>query len=99
MARRVKEFLQIDALSTLDDLIGALVEARDALPLEAEAELSLRGCDTFGRHISIAYMRPQTDEEVAMDARSTDAVARLLRRQDEEREAAKHRGRTMRLAA
>lgn len=89
MARKVKEFVRIDRPSTLNGLIDALIEARAALPADAEADLSLRGCDVFGRHIAIAYMRPQTEEEAATEARYAEAVARMLQRQDEERRTVK----------
>lgn len=85
MTRRVKEFVQIDKLSTLDELIEALAAARAALPDDAQAELSLRGCDVFGRHISISYMRPQTAEEEECDARYADAWRQSMDRRDQER--------------
>ena len=85
MARKVKEFVQIDKLSTLDALIEELVAARAALPDDAEAELMLRGCDVFGRHIAVAYMRPQTDDEVACEARYADAARQTMQQRDRER--------------
>ena len=85
MARKVKEFVQLDRSSSLDGLIEALIAVRETLPEDAEAELMLRGCDVFGRHIAIAYMRPQTSEEAECDARYADAYAQVLARQDQER--------------
>lgn len=85
MARKVKEFVQVDAKS-LDGLIEALVAVRENLPRECEAELMLRGCDVFGRHIAVAYMRPQTDEEAECEARYADAYRELLKRQEQERD-------------
>lgn len=85
MARKVKEFVQIDALSSLDVLIEELIAVRNALPRDAEAELSLRGNDVFGRHIAVAFMRPQTDEEKACDARYAEICERMIERQDRER--------------
>lgn len=84
MARKIKEFVQIDAKS-LDGLIEALVAVREKLPDEAGAELMLRGCDVFGRHIVVAYMRPQTDDEVACEARYADAARQMSQRRDRER--------------
>ena len=39
MSRRVKEFIDIGEHISLDELIGKLVEVRDGIPDEAEAEL------------------------------------------------------------
>lgn len=86
MARKIKEFVQIDAKS-LDDLIEALVAVREKLPDEAGAELILRGCDVFGRHIAVAYMRPQTSDEAACEARYADAARQTMLRRDRERAA------------
>ena len=99
MSRKVKEFIQIDKLSTLDGLIDALVAVRESLPGDAEATISLRGSDVFGRHIAVAFMRPQTPEEAECDARAADAVAKLLQRQNAELDEAARRGRYPRAAA
>ena len=69
MSRRVKEFVDIEDHSSIDDLIDKLVELRDGLPAEAEAELRLRGDEVFGRKISISYLRPQTAEEAECERR------------------------------
>lgn len=69
MSRRVKEFVDIEDHSSIDDLIDRLVELRDGLPPEAEAELRLRGDEVFGRKISISYLRPQTAEEAECERR------------------------------
>jgi hypothetical protein len=69
MTRRVKEFVDIEDHSSIDALIDKLVELRDGLPSEAEAELRLRGDEVFGRKISISYLRPQTDEEAERERR------------------------------
>ena len=98
MARRIKDFIQIERLSTLDGLIDALVAVRESLPDDAEATISLRGSDAFGRHIAVAFMRPQTAEEAECDARAADAVAKLLQRQNEERDEAARRGKYQRAA-
>ena len=98
MSRKVKEFIQIDKLSTLDGLIDALVAVRESLPDDAEATISLRGSDAFGRHIAVAFMRPQTAEEAECDARAADAVAKLLQRQNDEFDEAARRRRYQRAA-
>lgn len=86
MARKIKEFVQIDAKS-LDGLIEALVKVREALPDEAGAELKLRGCDVFGRHIAVSYMRPQTDDEAACEARYDEAARQTMQQRDRDRAA------------
>ena len=69
MTRRVKEFVDIEDHSSIDDLIDKLVELRNGLPANAEAELRLRGDEVFGRKISISYLRPQTREEAECEKR------------------------------
>ena len=69
MSRRVKEFVDIQDHSSIDELIQKLVQLRDTLPAEAEAELKLRGDEVFGRRISISYFRPQTAEEAECEKR------------------------------
>jgi len=69
MTRRVKEFVDIEDHSSIDDLIDKLVALRDGLPADAEAELRLRGDEVFGRKISISYLRPQTREEAECEKR------------------------------
>jgi hypothetical protein len=69
MKRRVKEFIEIEEHSSLDDLIARLIEVRDALPANSEAELRLRGDDVFGRKLSISYFRDQTKEEAECETR------------------------------
>jgi hypothetical protein len=73
MSRRVKEFIDIGEHISLDELIGKLVEVRDSLPAEAEAELRLRGDDVFGRRITITYFRDQTEEEAELEKRYAEA--------------------------
>lgn len=73
MSRRVKEFIDIREHVSLDELIGKLVEIRDTLPEECEAELRLRGDEVFGRKITVAYLRPLTEEEAAIEERYADA--------------------------
>ena len=63
MSRRVKEFIEIEDHSSLEELIAKLIEVRNALPADSEAELRLRGDDVFGRKLSISYFRDQTAEE------------------------------------
>lgn len=99
MGRKVKDFIQIDKVGSLDDLITALHRVRDGLPADAGAELMLRGCDVFGRHIAVSYMRPQTEDEAACEARYADAFQRIAQRQDAERAHQAERGRRGHLRA
>jgi hypothetical protein len=69
VSRRIKEFYEIADYSSLDELIGNLVNLRDRLPADAEPEMKLRGDDVFGRTITISYFRAQTAEEEARDRR------------------------------
>ena len=73
MSRRVKEFIDIGEHISLDELIGKLVEIRDGLPDEGEAELRLRGDEVFGRRITITYFRDQTEEEAEIEKRYAEA--------------------------
>ena len=73
MSRRVKEFIDIGEHISLDELIGKLVEIRESLPDEGEAELRLRGDEVFGRRITITYFRDQTEEEAEIEKRYAEA--------------------------
>ena len=73
MSRRVKEFIEIKDYTSLDALIEKLIEIRDNLPEAAEAEVKMKGDDVFGRMLSIAFLRPQTQEEADCDARYAEA--------------------------
>ena len=88
MSRRVKEFVDIAEHVSIDELIEKLAELRDSLPEEAEAQMTLRGDEIFGRRITITYLRPQTDEEAELEKRyaeqSREAKERELQRLQEE---------------
>jgi hypothetical protein len=81
MSRRVKEFIDISENTSLDELIGKLVELRDGLPQDAEAELRLRGDEVFGRRITISYFRDQTDEEAEIERRYAEATREAKERE------------------
>ena len=81
MSRRVKDFIEVKDLGSLDALIERLQEVRGSLPAGAEPEVKMRGDDIFGRHICISFYRPQTNEEAECDARYAEAY-----RQSRERE-------------
>lgn len=73
MSRRVKDFIEIKDYTSLDVLIERLVEIRDNLPEDAEAQVKMKGDDIFGRLLCISYFRPQTAEEAECDARYAEA--------------------------
>ena len=77
----VKDFIEIKEHTSLDELIARLVEVRDSLSDGADAALKLQGCDVFGRTLSIAYFRPQTEEEAACDARYANAYREARQRE------------------
>lgn len=81
MSRRVKDFIEICDLVSLDDLIARLSELRESLPADSEAELKLQGDDIFGRTISITYFRPQTDEEAECERRYAGAYREARERE------------------
>jgi hypothetical protein len=84
MSRRVKEFVDVEDLVSLDGLIQTLSEVRDRLPDGADAELRLRGDEIFGHRITITYFRAQTEEEAEIEQRyaqeARDAKERELAR-------------------
>jgi hypothetical protein len=73
MGRRIKEFVDIADNVALDELIHKLVELRDSLPADPQAELRLRGDDVFGHRITITYFRDQTEEEAEREKRYAEA--------------------------
>jgi hypothetical protein len=73
MSRKVKEFVEIKDYTSLDVLIERLVEIRDTLPSDADAEVKMKGDDIFGRLLCISYFRPQTAKEAECDARYAEA--------------------------
>jgi len=73
MSRRVKEIVDIADHVSLDELIQRLVELRDSLPVDPEAELRLRGDEIFGHRITISYFRDQTEEEAECERRYAEA--------------------------
>ena len=73
MMRMVREFVEVESHIPLDRMIERLAEIRAELPEGASAvEVRTAGCDVFGRKLSITYLRPQTAEEIARDARYAD---------------------------
>lgn len=73
MSRFVKEFIEVNEIGSLDELIAKLEQVRDSLPETAEAEVKLRGDDIFGRQLCISYKRPQTSDEAECEARYATA--------------------------
>ena len=81
MSRLVRDYVEIGDFSSLDTLIARLNELRDSLPAEAQAEIRMRGDDVFGRHLSIAFLRPQTAEEADCEARYAHAYEESRQRE------------------
>ena len=81
MSRLVKDYIQIAEMTSLDEMIERLIALRDGLPAGAEAELRIRGDEVFGRHLAIAYSRPQTTKEAECDARYADAYRESRQRE------------------
>jgi hypothetical protein len=69
MTRRVREFVEIPDRSSLDAVIDTLVALRNKLTADSDAVLRMQGDEVFGRRLSVSYLRPQTPEEAACDAR------------------------------
>ena len=72
MSRRVKDYVDVEDRLSIDELIEQLTAIRDALPDGSDAELRLRGDEVFGHRITVAYFRPQTDEEAELEKRYSD---------------------------
>jgi len=84
MSKMVREYIEIDNIASLEGLIEKLQDVQASLPAEASADVKLRGDDVFGRQLCISFMRPQTDEEAACEARYADAY-RMSREKELER--------------
>ena len=82
MDRQIREYVEIDSHRSLGEVIERLLEIRDGLPAECEAEVRMRGDDVFGRHLCVTYLRALTAEEASCEARYAHAG------QAEDREAA-----------
>jgi len=81
MSRRVKEFIDIKDHGSIDDLIGKLIEVRDQLPEDCDAELKLRGDDVVGHRITITYFREPTEEEREFERRYAEAQKEAKRQE------------------
>jgi hypothetical protein len=77
MSRLIKDFIEVGDNQSLDALISRLTEIRDSLPSGADAQVKLRGDDTFGRHIAVAFRRPLTAEEAAVESRYGSCPVKL----------------------
>jgi hypothetical protein len=66
----VRDFFEIEDKVSLDAMIDILITVRDRLPRGAEdPQVKMRGDDVFGRRLTVSFLRPQTAEEVAREAR------------------------------
>ena len=77
MSRSIKDFIQVGDNLPLDDLIARLTEIRAGLPAGTDAHVKLRGDDTFGRHLAVAFQRPLTAEEAAAEGRYGSCSVKL----------------------
>jgi hypothetical protein len=70
MSRLVRDFVEVEDLVSLDRMIDLLSAVRDRLPEGSQdAKVRMRGDDLFGRRLTVSFLRPQTAEELALDAR------------------------------
>ena len=81
MSRRVKDYVDVEDLLSIDELIEELTAIRANLPEGADAELRLRGDEIFGHRITISYFRPQTDEEAELEKRYSDEAREAKERE------------------
>ena len=70
MTRLVRDFFEVEDQVSLDHMIDLLSAVRERLPEGAQdATVRMCGDDVFGRRLTVSYLRPQTAEEAARDAR------------------------------
>jgi len=81
MSRRVKDYVDVEDLLSIDELIEKLTAIRANLPEGADAELRLRGDEIFGHRITISYFRPQTEEEAEIEKRYSDEAREAKERE------------------
>jgi len=81
MSRRVKDYVDVEDLLSIDELIEKLTAIRAGLPEGADAELRLRGDEIFGHRITISYFRPQTEEEAELEKRYSDEAREAKERE------------------
>lgn len=78
MTRMVRDYLDVEDPISLDRMIELLAAVRDSLPAGAEdARIKMRGDDVFGRRLTVSFLRPQTAEEAAREARYSGGEGRL----------------------
>lgn len=67
----VREFVEIAGHTSIEDLIARLASVKAAMPAgSGEEQVRVRGDDTFGHHILVTYLRPETEEEIASGLRA-----------------------------
>jgi hypothetical protein len=81
MSRRVKDYVEVEDLLSIDELIEKLTAIRNAMPEGSDAELRLRGDEVFGRRITITYFRDQTEEEAEVEKRYAEATREAKERE------------------
>lgn len=74
--RMIRDYIEVEDHISLDAMIEKLGRVRDELPAGSrDVQVRTSGCDIFGRKLSISFLRPQTAEEIARDARYPDSLA------------------------
>ena len=81
MSRRVKDYVEVEDMLSIDELIDKLIQIRNTIPDGSDAELSLRGDEVFGRRITISYFRPQTEEEAEVEKRYAEEAREAKERE------------------
>ena len=81
MSRRVKDYVEVEDLLSIDELIEKLTAIRDSLTEQSDSELRLRGDEVFGRRITISYLRPQTEEEAEIERRYAEQAREAKERE------------------
>jgi hypothetical protein len=60
----VREFFEIAGHNSIEQLIARLELVKAAIPAgSGEEQVRVRGDETFGHHILVTYLRPETHEE------------------------------------
>jgi hypothetical protein len=67
--RRDKEIIDIGECAPLDAVIERLHSLHASLSGDAQAMVSVEGCDYFGWRLTVTYFREATAEEFELEAR------------------------------
>ncbi|NNM76906.1 hypothetical protein HJG53_08340 [Sphingomonas sp. ID1715] len=71
----IRDLVELPDNQPLDALIRQLCQLRDHLPCGVrDVRVQLRGDQVFGRKLGISFLRPQTQEEHALESRYAHAL-------------------------